>query len=443
MTTASEQLVGYANDPRYYEVSRAELEPLWLAAANERLGQQCERIPVLARLTDDLGIKQFESLGDLIPLLFAHSNYKSYPEAFIDNGRWNLMNQWLDTLSSNRVEGVDVDGLNDQDDWIERLHANGHPVYVTSGTTGKNSYLPATVADREFSLGLLDNQMNWTYGQPNQDRAVFVLGPKYGPHRAASHFRRIAELFGRPEATFFLTEDQMRLSEVSRSAAVRRKLAAGTAMPSEIAALERESAARQTEMAAKLDELVDKLIEYRREPMVIGGFWAQYWMIVERARARGVRPGEFHPDTRITGGGGNKGGDMPPDFKEQILEFFGIDPANVQSGYGMSELSAPLAGIDGRYRPMPWVIPLLLDDTGQELIERSDGQAEGRFAFFDVALQGRWGGVITGDRVSVDFSTPNISVVHDSITRYSTQHGGDDKLTCAGTIDAYVRGVIA
>ena len=294
MTTASEQLLGYADDSAFYEVSRAELEPLWLAAANERLAEQRERIPVLARLADDLGIKEFESLSDLIPLLFAHSNYKSYPEAFIDNGRWNLMNQWLDTLSSNRVEGIDVDGVTDQDDWIERLHANGHPVYVTSGTTGKNSYLPATVADREFSLSLLDNQMNWTYGQPNQDRAVFVLGPKYGPHRAASHFRRIAELFGRPEATFFLTEDQMRLSEVSRSATLRRKLAAGTAMPSEIAALERESATRQTEMAAKLDELVDKLIEYRREPMVIGGFWAQYWMIVERARARGVRPGEFH-----------------------------------------------------------------------------------------------------------------------------------------------------
>ena len=365
MTTASERLLGYADDPHFYEVPREELQPLWLAAANERLAEQRERIPVLARLADDLGIKEFESLSDLIPLLFAHSNYKSYPEAFIDNGRWNLMNQWLDTLSSQRVEGVDVDGVTDQDDWIERLHANGHPVYVTSGTTGKNSYLPATVADRDFSLSLLDNQMNWTYGEPKQDRAVFVLGPKYGPHRAASHFRRIAELFGRPEATFFLTEDQMRLSE----SAGRRRCAASwppaPPCPARSPPWNAKPRPARTEMAAKLDELVDKLIEYRREPMVIGGFWAQYWMIVERARARGVRPGEFHPDTRITGGGGNKGGDMPPDFKEQILEFFGIDPANVQSGYGMSELSAPLAGIDGRYRPMPWVIPLLLDDSGQ------------------------------------------------------------------------------
>lgn len=443
MTIACQQLLKYADDPRYYQVPRAELEPLWLAAANERLAEQRERIPVLARLCDDQAIKEIQSLSDLVPLLFAHSNYKSYPDAFIDKGRWNLMNQWLDTVSSQRVKGVDVDGVNDQDDWIERLHAQDHWVYVTSGTTGKNSFLPATRADRDFSLRMLDTSMDWTYGTGRADRAIFVLGPKYGPHRAASHFRRIAEVYGRPDATFFLTEDQMRLSEVSQMAALRRKMAAGTAMPSEIAAIERDTAARQEQMATRLDALIDKLIEHRREPMVIGGFWAQYWTIVERARSRGVPAGEFHPETRITGGGGNKGAAMPPDFKEQILEFFGIDPDNVQSGYGMSELSTALPGIDGRYRPMPWVVPLILDDSGERLLEPSDGRAEGRFAFFDIAVEGRWGGVITGDRVTADFSTPNVSVVADSIVRYSSVHGGDDKLTCAGTIDAYVRGVIA
>ena len=63
MTTASEQLLGYADDPAFHEVPRAELEPLWLAAANERLAEQRERIPVLARLGDDLGITEFDSLS--------------------------------------------------------------------------------------------------------------------------------------------------------------------------------------------------------------------------------------------------------------------------------------------------------------------------------------------------------------------------------------------
>ena len=67
-------------------------------------------------------------------------------------------------------------------------------------------------------------------------------------------------------------------------------------------------------------------------------------------------------------------------------------------------------GLTARYRPPPWVVPLLLDDSGQILIDRDRGNAEGRFAFLDLAIEGRWGGVITGDRVTADFSTPNFSI---------------------------------
>ena len=141
-------------------------------------------------------------------------------------------------------------------------------------------------------------------------------------------------------------------------------------------------------------------------------------------------------------GAGTKGADLPPDYLQQILGFFGMDPADLPNAYGMSELAAPLAGIDGAYRPPPWVVPLLLDDSGQILIDRDRGNAEGRFAFLDLAIGGRWGGVITGDRVTADFSTPNFSIALDSISRYGTAEGGDDRLTCAGTIDTYVRGIM-
>ncbi len=77
-------------------------------------------------------------------------------------------------------------------------------------------------------------------------------------------------------------------------------------------------------MAQRLDQLIDELLEHRHEPMIIGGFWAQYWMIVERARARGIGEGEFHPETVITGGGGTKGANLPDDYEAQILGFFGL-----------------------------------------------------------------------------------------------------------------------
>jgi hypothetical protein len=444
MTSACETLTGMLSSPRFFELHRAELEPLWLEAANERLARQRERIPVLGRLAGELGIETIRSFEDLVPLLFAHSTYKSYPESFISKRRWKSMSRWLDTLSSVRLEGVDVEGAVDQDEWINRLHAAGHIVLVSSGTTGKNSFLPATREDSDFSLRALVSAFGQQRGiEPKQDRCVFVLGPKYGPHRSALHFRTLAEAFGRPDARFFLTDEPMRATALSRAADLRRRMAAGTAPPSEIAELEQETAARQREMAGRLDALIDQLITHRREPMIIGGFWVQYWTILEHARARGIKPGEFHPQTIITGGGGTKGADLPPDYETQILEFFGIPRDNVQSGYGMSELSAACTEVAGRYRPAPWVIPLLLDDSGEKLLALEGDTAQGRFAFFDVALDGRWGGVVTGDRVTVDLTTPNLSVIPGSIERYSATAGGDDKLTCAGTVDAYVRGVMA
>jgi hypothetical protein len=443
MSTAYEQLVGLSDVAPDDWPGRADLEPLWLQAANERLVQQRETIPVLGKLADEVGIDRIERFDDLVPLLFAHSNYKSYPEGFITKGRWDLMNRWLDTLSTMKVAGLDVEGVTDQDSWVDRLHSVGQKAYVTSGTTGKNSFLPQTQSDEDLSLKMLIESVR---RQPlfagGERRPVFIFGPKHGYHRAALHFRTLVETFGRPDASYFLTEEPMRIAEITRLGDLRRRIADGTAMPSEIQAFERETAAKQEANAQRLDELMDALIEHRHEPMYVVGFWAQYWLIVERARARGVAAGEFHPDTVITGGGGTKGAVMPPDYEEQILHFFGISPDHVTGGYGMSEVSTALGEVDGRYRPAPWVIPLLLDDGGEKRIDQETGQAEGRFAFFDASLEGRWGGVITGDHVTVDFATPTPTVVAGSIERYSALAGGDDKLTCAGTIDSYVRGVM-
>jgi hypothetical protein len=69
---------------------------------------------------------------------------------------------------------------------------------------------------------------------------------------------------------------------------------------------------------------------------------------------------------------------------------------------------------------------------------------EGRAAFFDLAVGGRWGGVISGDRIRIDYGRCACGrqgpTIDSDIVRYRDLPGGD-KITCAGTIDAYVRGV--
>jgi hypothetical protein len=88
---------------------------------------------------------------------------------------------------------------------------------------------------------------------------------------------------------------------------------------------------------------------------------------------------------------------------------------------------------------------LPLDESGENLVEPpASGEFEARAAFFDLSLDGRWGGVISGDKIRITYDqcacgnrSPSIG---EDIQRFADMAGGD-KIACAGTIDAYVRGV--
>jgi hypothetical protein len=430
------------DEPDPFSHARRELEPLWIEAINERISLHREQIPAVGRLVEESGVDSVSSLREVVPLLFAHSNYKSYSVANVTKLRWERMNRWLDALSADRVD-TDVTDVGDQDDWLARLHADGHPVLATTGTSGKNSFLPGRPSDIDFSMRAIVPSLDWVYGiKAAQDRAVFVLSPKYGPTRASLYYRTMAEAYGRPDQRFFLTDEPMRLSELTEMANLRKAIADGTATPNEIAGHEEKAARRQAEMTNRLEELANAIVDHRDQPMIVSGFWSQHWMILEAAKRRGLRGGSFNPDIVVMAGGGTKGAQLPSDYKEQILELYGVGPERVLSGYGMSEVSTAMPLIDDRYRIAPWVVPLLLDHEATRLIDPVEDRMEGRFAFFDVSIDGRWGGVVTGDRVIGDFSTPTLTVVDGSVARYSDLEGGDDKLTCAGTVDAFVRGTM-
>jgi hypothetical protein len=95
-----------------------------------------------------------------------------------------------------------------------------------------------------------------------------------------------------------------------------------------------------------------------------------------------------------------------------------------------------------RYHVPPGVILLLVDGPGEVLLNREHGIATGRFAFLDLAVEGRWGGLIAGDRVEVDFSEcacgRNGPTITDTIERWAPP-GEDDYIGCAGTLESYVR----
>ena len=67
----------------------------------------------------------------------------------------------------------------------------------------------------------------------------------------------------------------------------------------------------------------------------------------------------------------------------------------------------------------------------------------GRAAFYDLFVQPHWGGVITGDEITVDWDTPcacgrtSVHIAHD-IVRFSEKQGfEDDRISCSATQEVH------
>jgi len=449
MSPVRQQLLDMILEPdTAFGMPQSDLGPLQLRAAQELFEVRRRQIPLLDRRAEEADIDRIEKLDDLVPLLFAHTVYKSYPPSFVEQGRWDRMLQWLNTLSVDDVSKVDVTGVKDVDDWIARLWDAGHRVLATSGSSGKCSFLNHSRADSAMKKRHFRHAVGWPFVKPSADRPVFWLGPMKGPNSACEAATINAENWGRAGAVYALTDEPLRIAEVSRMAAMRKKMADGSAGPQEIADFEQEARRKAVEGRQAMLGLADKILDHRHEPLMISGMWAQYMMLIARARERGIADGDFHPDCIVNAGGGVKGIALPDDYKEQVERFFGkvIRPA----AYGMTELAQVMPRCEaGRYHRAPGLIWLVLDRDGECLLTAEDGEdgvVEGRFGFLDLLYEGRWGGLITGDKVKVDMK-PRCAcgrsgpTLFDNITRFA-QVGEDDHIGCAGTIDGYIRGEI-
>lgn len=449
MPSARRQLLELIDTPdAAYDQSAAALHALQLQAAQELFEERRGQIPLVRKLAEDAGIERIRSFADLVPLLFAHTVYKSYPQSFIDKGRWDRMLEWLGTLSVADLSNVDVAGVADVDDWLARLWDAGHAVIATSGSSGKCSFLNQTMEDRANKTWHLRQTVGWPFAKAGERRPFFWLGPLKGRNSAIESAISNAENWGRPDAIHALTEQPLRIADVSRMAALRTRMANGSATPGEIGDMNAAAAEQGARMRAEVNRVADTILAHRHEPIFLSGLWSQHMLIIQRARELGIGDGQFHPQTLLGAGGGVKGVALPDDYKEQVSRFYG---GVVRFGaYGMTEMAQILPRCEaGRYHAAPGLIMLPLNENGDQLLTSEDGAegvVEARFGFLDLMYEGRWGGLITGDKVTVNFAERCPCGRHgptllDNITRYA-QTGQDDHIGCAGTIDAYIRGEV-
>jgi hypothetical protein len=194
----------------------------------------------------------------------------------------------------------------------------------------------------------------------------------------------------------------------------------------------------QAEMPARQSAFIREVVPQLNDERVLAlGITLLFHQIAQQGLADGVR-GEFAPGSVIMGGGGGKGAVLPADAEAVIKHFFGVN--RMVGGYGMTEQNAYLLSCErDRFHVPPWVTALVLDpDTGQPLPRT--GEQTGRAAFFDMTHDGSWGGIVTGDRVQIDYRPCGCGRatvhLHKTIQRFSELAGDDDKLTCAATPSA-------
>jgi hypothetical protein len=430
-----------------HSMPRKEQDDLLREAMALRFADHRRSIAAVGSAAERAGVTELREFDDVVPLLFAHAAYKSYPAALLDRKRYDLLTRWLDKLTSHDLSHVDVSGCTDIDSWIDALDDQTPlEVITSSGTTGTLSIIPKDKAGTEIGM------RNWlvlyfqTFGvdpRPEDlEPQVDVIWPnfasgKLGHLRMAAMLRRT--FTGGDESRFHalygdaVSTDLMFLASKLRAAAARGELdriEIDEALLARKAEFEQLQARMPDDMATFLQE---KLRELAGKRVFIIGSYNLLHELATEGLARGIS-GVFTADSVVASGGGAKGLVVPDNWQEPVVEFFGVD--RIIMGYGMSEVSAMhIACERGRYHVQPWVIPFVLDPDTNEPAPRT-GVHVGRAAFYDPALDSHWGGVMSGDEIELSFEPCGCgrTTVHigPDIERYSDKQG-DDRITCAAT----------
>jgi hypothetical protein len=448
MGEAVEKLTRLVSAEDRFNLPFEDVRAAQIAAMNERF-QECKTaIKLLAHRAEEAGIRDIRSHEEVVPLLFPHTAYKSYPETWLMDQRWDRLGKWLSTVSSHPVPPQDRSQIADMDDWIDKLEASGHYVSCSSGTTGKSAMLVASRQDMEWCKVEAVAAYAWGSGiTPAQDRRIFGLAPV--AHVARNNFTGDAYKAALQNPAFLpftYPVPPMTVGGLTQMVVLRKAIADGTASPGDIQKYEETSAIRQKQVDDAVGIAARAVIAARHDKLHVSGLWSGLYNVAKAVRDLGFNAKDFNPDNSIYVGGGLKRAKLPDDYREFVYETFNIQPERNYQNYSMQELHSgmPRCQKGGRYHLPPWVVPLILNKAGDTLLPIGAQECEGRAAFFDLSIDGRWGGVISGDKVSIDFSPcacghkgPSI---RDNIARYADLEG-DDKIGCAGTVDAYVRGV--
>mgnify|MGYP001082791509 CR=1 FL=1 len=414
-----------------------------------------EHIPVYRRFAEEEGIGAHTTLETLKRrMMLPDEIFKSYNQAWLDEGDFSRMNAWLGEIFHRRVE-VDVADVTSIDAWIERLAAHGFRLVYSSGTSGNFSFIPRdrdswnlfTTASSCYITPLLLQRKAGAWWQRHLLRpAIRLLPPatfgrlsrKIGVHDYDAYFLDFAsghtgnqtleqELGGLFRQKFFLYETTL-------SPTVLRLLARGPKTEQDQAALRQLQEMVVTRKTENYARLVERMRRSTREgqKIFIFGTTLQYKELCELILAE-KQPLAFKDGSMILYGGGWKSFTGERISREALLgmmsESFGLPLERILEGYSMTEINAFMLRCDyGRFHIPPTIEPVIFD---AQLEPMQGADLRGVFGFLDSLATAYPGFIISGDEVHfVDDDCP-CGLVGPAVTEIGRAHAREVK-GCGG-----------
>ena len=408
--TGQADLARFLDDPAGYfghsltrlmTVPRGELDALQRDGVRTRFAQLRPAITMLERLARQRQVAAVDALEDVVPLLFDHAIYKSYPPALLDQHRYADLTAWLNRLTAFELSGVDVSACRSIDDWLLTLGCHT-PLAVchTSGTSGSLSFLPWAKSEWLRMFGTYPVLFFQNFGGPPTRLQVPLNLPCVYPffrsggmsHTVAND--AIVQIIAGGEERFHaayparLSADLLLLGARLKAAAAGGRADLG-ADPG-LAARRGEFEALQRDMPAQVARFfADMRNRLAGQRVFVLATSNMLYTMARDGLAQGIS-GVFAADSVVITGGGGKGLELPADWRDTVRRFLGA--GSVHDCYGMSEMAGQFIACEhGHYHAVPWIVPFVLDPASGQPLPRS-GRVSGRFAFYDLLVASRWAG---------------------------------------------------
>lgn len=454
VTAFCDDAYNMANRPadEIFSLQQSQIDRIQLAGIRKRFSALTPLLPPLKKLAEQNHITAINEINELVPLLFPHTAYKSYPMSLIDNCRFSQLNAWLNDYTTHDLSNLDVSSCQTLDEWLDVIETKtAVRVITSSGTSGKISLIPRSTAENQYIPAYFSAVYSPYRNEPGFADAyaphIYHVSPHVpkGRHISALATRNVVEYAyhgdgshvfspsGEMSTDLLWMTGRMRKAQTDGTVEQLKKTKAWQRLSDKVAELEAKK-------AGSLDDFYCNMLTSLRGKTVVLRMGLNYFLaMVEVAEKRGIKI-DFATDSFITAAGGIKG--TTPLTDAQMEKVRKALPFEFNEIYACSELMSGLARkcSQGHYHAPPWLVSFVLDPATGAPYPRQ-GLQTGRYAGFDLWATTYWGGFITGDEVTINWDggceCGRIGpYLNGKIMRYSDKHGGDDKITCQRTAAA-------